>query len=126
MVIIKAYDPKASDKRELMGQSPYVLNFDLSYASLERGMDASLYFNRYGKRLAANSLGGTPDVYEQARSTLNASFSKDITSHVSLKISGKNLLASKVTTSQTYKGREFITSQYDSGRSYSMGFTYTM
>lgn len=126
MIIIRAYDRHASNTRELMGQSPYVVNLDLSYSNERWGFDSGVYFNRYGKRLAANSLGGTPDVYEQPFSSLNASFSKKLTAHFSVKASGKNLLDSRVTMSQAYKGKDFITSQYSDGRSYSIGFTYNL
>lgn len=126
MVYIRAYDPGAKSTREFMGQSPYVLNLDLSWENEERGFSSTLFYNVFGKRLSENALGGTPDVYEKPASMLNITFSKKCVSRVSFKFSAKNLLNSRERKVQEYRGKEYIRSEFGKGRSFSLGVGYTL
>ncbi|MBN1292186.1 MAG: TonB-dependent receptor [Candidatus Latescibacteria bacterium] len=124
LATIRAFDSDAPNSREFQGQSPYIINIDLTYDSEERGITTSLYYNVFGERLAEISLGGTPDVYEQPLHLLNLSFSKQITKRISLKASGNNLLDGKESKVHTYQGVDYIRSDYRQGRSFSLGFNY--
>ena len=126
MVFIRAYDPNAKKTREFMGQSPYVLNLDLSWEAEERGMSATLFYNVFGKRLSENALGGTPDVMEKPASMLNFTFSKKASAHVSIKFSAKNLLNSKEKKVQEYRGIEYIRNESGKGRTFSFGVGYSL
>lgn len=118
--------PDASSTRPFQGQSPYLLNLNLNYDNLEKGLSASLYFNIFGERLAAVGRSGTPDVYEQPASMLNLSLSKKINKNFTVKFSGKNLLDSKEKKLHEYKGQDFIYSAYQNGRSFSLGVKYDL
>ena len=72
----RALDPQADSKRSLQGQSPFLVNLDLSYDHFATGTAAGIYYNIFGRRLAEVSLGGTPDVFEEMRGTLDCTFSQ--------------------------------------------------
>ena len=55
----RALDPQADSKRSLQGQSPFLVNLDLSYDHFATGTAAGIYYNIFGRRLAEVSLGGT-------------------------------------------------------------------
>ena len=121
---IRAFDPNASSTREFQGQSPYIVNVDLTYDNQEKGITTSLYYNVFGRRLAEVSLGGTPDVYEEPFHMLNLSLSKQLTRRFSLKASGSNLLNSKESKVHTYNSVDYVYSEYRKGRSFSFGVNY--
>ena len=89
---IKAQYPDADEYREMAGQSPYLINFDLSYEDYDRGTRVGLYCNVFGTRLAFNSESVTPDVYEQARTQLDVQISQRFFAGASLKIGLTNIL----------------------------------
>lgn len=126
MQVKRVSNPNASSTREFQGQSPYVLNIDLNYDNVNRGIKSTIYFNTFGKRLSEASIGATPYVYEQPVHTLNYSFTQDITSRLSWKLSANNLLDSEHKRTQTFKGKEYIVTSYTTGRSFSMGLTYKL
>ena len=124
LLVRRSLDPKTGDSRALQGQSPYLLNLDLSYDDLGRGLTAGLYYNLFGRRLAEVSLGGTPDVFEQPRGSLQFTVSKSINHLYRLKFSAANLLDAPFEASYRFKGRDFTASHYRSGRSYSVGLAF--
>lgn len=126
MVYIRAYDPKAKSTREFMGQSPYIVNLDLSYDNEKNGLSSTLYFNVFGKRLSENALGGTPDIYELPSKTLNFTISQSLYRHTSLKFSARNILNARERKVQEYRGKEYVRNEFGRGRSYSLTFGYTM
>lgn len=121
----KSYDPNASRTRQLQGQSPYIINLDLSYVNYDLGMDAGLHYNVFGKRLSDVSLGGTPDIYEQPRNMLNFTFSQRLIENLNIKFSARNILDARMEKLYRYKGQEYYNTQYDLGTSFSLGFSYS-
>jgi outer membrane receptor protein involved in Fe transport len=67
----------ADKKRPLQGQSPYVLNTGISYASQEHGFNSMLIFNIVGDRLSRVGTANYPDIYEKQRPVLDFSIVKD-------------------------------------------------
>lgn len=119
----RALDPQADSKRSLQGQSPFLLNLDLSYDNFATGTAAGLYYNLFGRRLAEVSLGGTPDVFEEVRGTLDCTFSQQWHEY-KIKLSAKNLLDASFEKAYRYQGRDYIASQYYKGRSFSIAVSY--
>ena len=117
-------DSNASSTRKFQGQSPYIVNFDLTYDNIESGVRAGIFFNKFGERLVAASIGATPYIFEQPRSTLDVSFSKKIRERVSMKFSAKNLLDAEHLETQTFKGEQYTVFSYKQGRSFSIGLEY--
>ncbi len=119
----RALNPEASNKRSLQGQSPFLLNLDLSYDNFNTGTAAGVYYNIFGRRLAEVSLGGTPDVYESARATLDFTCSKKW-HEFKIKFSAKNLLDSSFEKAYRYQGIDYIANDYTRGRSFSLSLGY--
>lgn len=126
LISIRGVDPNADPRRELQGQSPYIINVNFTYENPGLRTVASLYYNVFGERLSEVSLGGTPGVYEQPFHLLNFTFSQHLISALSLKFSAKNLLESSHRFVQEYKGVEYVRREYRSGRSFALGLEYAL
>ncbi len=126
LALIRAYDPDASDTRDLQGQSPYVVNADITYEHPEQGTNVGLYYNRFGERLFAVSSGGAPDLFEQPRNTFDVIVSQQLMYGVRAKVSAKNLLDARYEVTQAFKGQAYVYQAYDQGRSFSIGLTYNL
>ncbi len=124
--IRRAVDPGASDTRELEGQSPFILNLDLTYSNYNSGTTVSLNFNTFAERLSRISRNFTPDVYEQPAAQLDFVVSQDIISGFNLKFAVKNLLDSSYKEVHHYRGDEYIFSEYKRGRSFNVGVSYSL
>ncbi len=106
--------------RPLQGQSPYVVNLGLSYASARLGTTATLLFNRFGRRI--DSVGGRtlPDIYEEARSTLDVVLQQPLAGGVSVKLSAKRLVGNEVAFTQSGD----VVRGYDTGRTFSVSLSW--
>lgn len=86
-----------SRKRELQGQSPYLINAGLDYSNNDIGLKMGLFYNVQGETLEVVGAGVAPDVYMLPFNSLNfnssKSFGKEQKSSIELKIS--NLLGSE-------------------------------
>lgn len=124
LVIIRGVDPNAKAERELQGQSPFLINLNLTYDNLAKGTTMNLYYNVFGERLSEVSLGGTPNVFEKPFHMLNFNASKRIFQQVSLKFAVKNLLNQSHEFVNHYKGTDYTRQFYKTGRSISFGVNY--
>lgn len=126
LVIIRASDPGANTTRSLEGQSPYLLNLNAGYENYFTGTTLSLYYTVFGDRLLAVTQGATPDVFEQARGDLDATFTQDLPSNFRIKLSAKNILGSDIRQIQSFKGRTYDYLSYSRGRVFSVGVSYVI
>lgn len=132
--------------RPLQGQSPYIVNVGLFYQKSEKGLMASIVYNRIGKRIIAvgrpspNEWESIPDIYEMPRDEVDLVFSKKIGERMEIKAGIKDLLGEKVIFQQninsvvdmSYYGadgfkafnRSQITKSYYPGRQYSLGLSF--
>lgn len=117
-------DSTNSLTREFLGQSPYVINFDVAYSNPEFGSDVSVNFNVFGRRLSTIMYGITPDMYENPRPDLNLTYSQRIFSNWSLKFSAKNLLNSFTLFTQDYNGVSYNAQKFLRGRQFSLNLSY--
>ena len=111
--------------RALQGQSPCcMVNFSLAYAIwlLSRSEDtrASVFFNRFGRRIDAIGGQATPDIYEEARGTMDAVFEQRLPGDFSMKLSVIRLLGSVVEFTQG----DGTARQYDTGRNVSLSLRW--
>ncbi|HEU4665385.1 MAG TPA: TonB-dependent receptor [Dokdonella sp.] len=60
--------------RPMQGQSPYVMNLQLGYTDADAGLEATLLFNRFGRRVSQVGVQGQPDIYEEAFNALDFQF----------------------------------------------------
>ena len=124
LAVRRGVDPDADDTRELQGQSPFIVNADLSYEDSERGTVAGFYYNVFGRRLSNVSLGGTPDVFERPSPQLDFTFSQRLPYNWRLKFSVKNLLDASYKETYRFSGQDFNFFTYDPGQTFSLGFSY--
>ena len=106
-------------ERALQGQSPYIVNVGLVYASEGRGGGAttlSVLFNRFGKRIYAVGGQATPDIFEEANSQLDVVVERRINGHTKVRLSASRLLGSTARFTQ-YDG---LLRQWDTGRTLSL------
>lgn len=128
------------ENRPMQGQSPYIINAALFYNNKKYGWEASLQYNRVGKRIigigkANNSTGdestNIPDTYELPRNSLDLTVSKTFGKFV-IKLGAKDILCEKITYAQypefdlngTHQTRTQITKSYRPGTSISIGVAY--
>ena len=95
--------------RPLAGQSPYLVNAGLFYQHDDKGISASLLYNRIGKRIESvgvpmqNQNEDIPDIYEMPRNSLDLTFSKKIGKVVEIKAGIQDMLNSKIEYKQFVK-----------------------
>jgi outer membrane receptor protein involved in Fe transport len=131
----------AEPDRTMQGQSPYVVNAGLFYQSEKMRLNASLLYNRIGKRIVglgkSNSIEHNintliPDSYEMPRNELDFTINKSIGKRIEIRCSVKDLFSEDVVYKQFPKfekdgaiyEREQITRRYNPGRSVSLGVSF--
>ena len=115
-------DPNAATSRPLYEQSPYLMNFDLTYAHPTSGTTLSLGANLTGPRLVLSKSQG-PDIYEHSPVSLDAAISQKLSKHWTVRLGVRNLLDGEFR--KTY-GDQFDAQVYESfkrGRTYSLSLT---
>ena len=117
-------DSSSATTRQLQGQSPYMINVDLSFNNPDWGTVAGLYFNTFGERLSTVSANLTPDVFEQPANLLNFTASQRIFQVFYFNFSVKNLLNAEFNEVYRYKGKDYTYQSFRIGRKISVGLTY--
>jgi TonB-dependent receptor len=125
LTFIRFFEPGAGSTRELTGQSPYIVNFDLTYRHAKWGTTVSAYYNVFGERLAQVSPPGTPNVFEQPAPTLDLVWNQTYRDRWKLSVSVKNLLDEAAEETYTYRGLDYLRSSRQRGVTTSVGVTYT-
>jgi TonB-dependent receptor len=123
---ILEFDPNASRTRELQGQSPYILNLDLSYVNWDSGTEANLHYYVFGKRLSEVTQQGTPNIYEYPRPDLNLVVSQKFFDRLKIKLTAKNILNSNYEKAQEFNGEKYITQSFELGTIYKIGISYAI
>ncbi len=117
---------KLDDKRELQGQSPYLINVGLNYMN-KNGWQASVYYNLQGKALQVVGTGSIPDAYTMPFHSvdfiLNKSFGKEKSSNINFSV--KNILnQDREVKYQSYKAQDQIFSKFSPGIGFTLGYAY--
>lgn len=116
------YVSDAEKTRPLYDQSPYVLNFDLSYDNPFSGTSGSLIVNAAGPRVSIASLT-TEDVYEYPPLSLDFVLSQKLSRQLSVKFNARNLLNPEY--KRTYgKDTDLLYSSYKRGRTFGLSLSY--
>ena len=113
---------QTSSERPLQGQCPYIVNVSIGFEDPNWGISSAIAYNIFGRRLFEVGNHGVPDVYEQPRGQLDASFSRTVANYFKFSVSAKNLLDSYV----HYKIGEATYLEYKLGRSFSFGISYNL
>jgi len=88
---------QTSTERALQGQSPYVLNLQLSYEPMDKPVWGTVLYNLAGPRIVEVGTNGLPDTLEQPPKTLDAVLGWNITPGWSTRFKASNLLDSATT-----------------------------
>ncbi len=111
---------QTNNTRPLQGQSPYVANVQVGYDNKDRGISASLLFNKFGKRISEAGTSGRPDIYEQPFNQVDFVYSHVFARRWKISFKAQNLLDDEVVFLQG----EAITRTFTRGRSFSLGFSF--
>ncbi|HEY0672238.1 MAG TPA: hypothetical protein VGD27_08235, partial [Longimicrobiales bacterium] len=111
---------RLNDKRPMVGQSPYVLNAGLTYASARSTLSVTALYNIFGKRIVSAAEVPLPDAYEQPRNQLDLALRFPLNSGLSAKIDLKNVLDEPYEVTQGSVLRE----SYRAGRVFTAGFSW--
>ncbi|HEX2101362.1 MAG TPA: TonB-dependent receptor [Candidatus Synoicihabitans sp.] len=124
LALLRSVDPTAADERELLGQSPYVLNLDLTWSQHDWGTTATLSYNLTGERLQLVNYGSLADVFEQPAPLLNFVVSQRLGHRWRVKLALKNLLdPAHESTLETSAGA-LAWSRHRTGRSFALSLSY--
>jgi TonB-dependent receptor len=120
---IKALDPQQNATRAMFGQAPYIINGFILFKNETSGWGANMVYNVSGPSLALVVGGGTPDVYQQPKPTLDMNVSKVIRYNILATVRVKNIL--NAVDSQTYEFKEqsYTFQRLEIGRFISLGLS---
>lgn len=82
--------------RPMQGQSPYVINLMLSYNNLTFGLNGTISYNRFGKRIIETANFQGSDIYEFPRDVIDVVITKNLLNNLELKFTVKDLLAKNI------------------------------
>jgi outer membrane receptor protein involved in Fe transport len=116
--LIRQDDPNGNTERPLFGQSPYLVNGELTYTDAVRS--ASVFYNVFGPRLSEVVYGPTPDAYEQPRHSLDVSFSQRM-GRATVRASARNLLGARERDVIAFRGQDYIYKDRALGTTFSLG-----
>ena len=101
-----------SDKREMQGQAPYLVNFGLSYKNKSKNLDIGLFYNVQGPTLSIVGINNRPNIYSAPFNSLNLNVLCDINKKSKLTFSIKNILdEDRQMLTQSYGSDQQIYSQ---------------
>ncbi|MDP2313470.1 MAG: carboxypeptidase regulatory-like domain-containing protein [Pseudomonadota bacterium] len=83
---------QTSTDRPLQGQSPWVVNAQLSYENPDWRTNIAALYNVFGPRIVSVGTAGIPDVYELPVHRLDVVVTQGIGPHFSVRAKGSNLL----------------------------------
>ncbi len=110
-------------RRPLQGQSPYIINTGIQYYAPKRGFNASILFNRVGRRISEVGTTTFPDIYENPRSILDAQISQLFFKRLEVKVSVSDIFGNDFIyfqdihqASKKNIGRKYIDDRYEEGK----------
>lgn len=115
------------DYRDMQGQAPYIVNAGISYAGKKNGLDAGIFYNVQGRKLAIVGINFNPNVYtvpfHNLNFNLNKKFGEDNKYQFGFGID--NILGDlREAVTESYSAEEQIYFAYNPGRTFSLSFRY--
>jgi outer membrane receptor protein involved in Fe transport len=112
--------------RPLEGQSPFLINANVSYDNPGSGTTLSAYYNYFADRLDTIERDNQPDQFERGRHTLDLVGSQQLGYGIEAGISVKNVLNEETEIFQEFQSEEFTTVRYYEGRTVTVSLTYNL
>jgi len=116
-----------NEKRPMQGASPYLVNFDLSYArAIGENVKGTvtMAYNVFGKRVFAAGANGLGDQYELPVNTLNLVFRADIGKKWQANITCRNIIDAHFRVSQETPAGTSLVNDYRIGSTFGAGLSY--
>jgi len=113
--------------RSMFGQSPFIINLNMTYSNDSIGFEANVSYNVQGKRLAVVGIGIRADVYDQAFHALNLKISQKFGREDRWKasLSAQNLIGDlREKLYESYNAAPQVFERFNPGRSFSLGISY--
>jgi outer membrane receptor protein involved in Fe transport len=124
--LIRFFNPEFSGStRQFIGQSPIILNLNLSYVDSEKGFDAVLGYNFFGSRLDIVGTANTVDAFERGRGQLDFVLSKAF-KRFQMRFNALNLLNPKYEVFSEFKGNDYVLSSYKTGLTLGLTLSYVI
>ncbi len=115
-----ASEVEGERRRAMQGQSPYLVNAILFFEPEGLGAQMSLLYNKFGRRISKVGVLPFPDVYEEARESLEFSWTQALRRGLKAKFTARDLTsADKV---ETQGG--LVIRRLEGAPTYSLGVTY--
>lgn len=118
----------SDDTRQLVGQSPFLVNFDVAYDNDDWGTYLNLSYNYTDERLSVvnPNNSGLGDVYERGVGRLGLTWTQRLNGSLKMKIGADNLLDPEFEKYyEVAGGRDLVYERFQRGITYSISFTYT-
>ncbi len=117
-----------SEFRDLAGQAPYIINVGFSYAGVDNGLEAGIYYNVQGETLTFTGINDRPDVFSVPFHSLNLNtnytLGTDDRMRLGLKVS--NILGDdKEKEFQSFRAQSQLFERLSPGRRFSVSFRYS-
>ncbi|NNE30125.1 MAG: TonB-dependent receptor [Saprospiraceae bacterium] len=115
--------------RQMVGQSPFIVNAMLNYSDRDSGWESNVSYNVQGERLAIAGIGLVPDIWEQPFHSLNFKMGKAFGENKPFKISlaVDNILdQNKQKWYNAFEAESQIFEFLNPGTTFSASFSYTI
>ncbi|HRG33196.1 MAG: TonB-dependent receptor [Saprospiraceae bacterium] len=132
MVDLSKFAGQNQSERPLQGQSPYLINFGLSYQHPDLGLAVNILYNRIGRRIWLVGSNGYQDTYEAPRDLFDLQISQMLGKNFQIKFTVSDLFNQPFTfyqdqnDSKKYDADDTVILQNTFGTNYSLGLTYTI
>ncbi len=129
-VDLSKFPDAGNGKRQLQGQSPYIINSGLQYRVPNTSTSFSFMVNRVGRRIAFVGNKQIPDIYENPRTVLDFQFAFKASKHLDLKFNFSDLLAQHQVfymdndKNKKYSSKDNTIFDYTMGRNLGFSATY--
>ncbi|WP_236969962.1 TonB-dependent receptor [Membranihabitans marinus] len=117
-----------SSSRELVGQSPYLLNLFLGFQSAENIVESNLSYNVQGKSLSIVGIGRNADVFDLPFHSLNfkTSVKLGLQKRMRASFSVNNILnQSRQRVYQSFEAADQVFEKYKPGTDFQVGLSYS-
>lgn len=112
---------QTSTERPLQGQSPWVVNAQLSWEDPDRRRSVALLYNVFGPRIVDVGTSGIPDTYELPVHRVDLVASQGFGPHWSARVKGANLLGA----AERERTGELVSERVDGSWSAALSLTWT-
>ena len=124
-VAIQALNPDAKPVRSMFGQSPFLINFLLTYQN-KKGTSANLSFNVQGRQISVIGFKGNPNIFQNPIPLLNFTLDQELKKGWSIRFTATNILNSIDKQIQPYNNINYVYQANRNGVELNFGVKYVI